>query len=181
MSTMPKDSTSVAVISALTSLVVTTLTLSWQFFKSQQDRRRQLYSEAYKVVMSWHEMYYRISRRTPKSKSAQEELVKKFHDLQESVDYFTGWMKTESSYLGKLYSEFASETKALTEDPVRLAWEKEPLSPQKPWPINSRARPNKSALGDTFLSAVRDHLSLNPLRKTCYGWRVVKEKIGRGF
>ncbi len=177
---MPKDSTQTALIAAATSLTVSTLTMGWQFFKSQQDRRRQLYGEAYKTVESWHEMYYRVSRRASKAKTVEKELVDKFHELQESIDYYRGWITLESSYLGELYAEFANETKAFTEELNQTAWRREPLSPQKPWPAD-RAHPNKSALSSVFLSAVHDHLSLNPLRKIRFYWKALKKKSGHGF
>jgi hypothetical protein len=75
------------------------------------NRRRDRYSEAYPTAMEWCEGVYRVRRRAPDG-SEDRELVKRFHDLQERIAYYQGWLCIEAADLGRSYQDFLGKVVA---------------------------------------------------------------------
>jgi hypothetical protein len=79
----------------------------------ERGRRRDLYSEAYRTALQWCEGVYRVRRR-PADGSGDRELVVHFHEMQERIAYYEGWLAFEAPELGRAYS-------ALLRDLLRIA------------------------------------------------------------
>jgi hypothetical protein len=75
---------------------------------AERDRRRTLYSEAYRVALEWCEGIYRVRRR-PQDGSGDADLVRHFHEMQERIAYYEGWLAMESPQLGRAYKRFLRE------------------------------------------------------------------------
>lgn len=147
----------VGAILALTGVVGVA---AWNQYQSRRDRRRDLYSEAYKAVVSWAEMPYRVRRRDP---DQPYELVARFHDLQEAIDYHDGWISTESPELARAYRAFVSQVKAKTREAIARAWEQPPCDPRNGFtpPDGQQELPNVEAEKRQFLVDINDHLAFD--------------------
>jgi len=130
--------------------------LAWRAHQDNvQDRRRATYSEAYKSAMGWVEMVYRVRRRSNKSDPA---IVELFHARQEAINYFQGWISTESQAMGTAYGTFVAKLRVATEDLLREAWAQDP---KPPWAKGhgEGPHPDCQAASNEFLRQVRMHLS----------------------
>src|SRR4051812_22992108 len=86
-----------------------------------RSRRRDLYSQAYRTALEWCEGIYRIRRRAPDG-SQDRELVAHFHDLQERVAYYQGWLCIEAADLGRSYQHFLDKVLTECQPLLRDAW-----------------------------------------------------------
>lgn len=149
--------------------VVALAVAAWNQYQSRRDRRRDLYSEAYKAVVSWAEMYYRVCRRDPQK---PYEVVAMFHELQESIDYHEGWIGIESAPLARAYRRFVTDVKRKCEPAIRAAWAAEPCDPKEGFtPPDGGEAIDISVEKEGFLGDVNDHLSLHPERRHKLGER----------
>lgn len=136
----------------------------------KRERRRALYSEAYRSAMAWRELLYRVRRRAYGAE-AERELIDAFHDLQEKLDYYEGWTASESLWMGRSYCRLVSEIKDSTRAPIRAAWEEADRRKPSEGTRDDDVLPDVTATRDSYLKDVRDHLSLNPLWKIAVVWR----------
>lgn len=135
-----------------------------------QERRRELYSEAYKAAMAWGEMVYRVRRRAHDDQS-ERALIERFHALQEQIDYYEGWTATESKAMGRSYCRLVRAIKSKTEAEIRAAWD-ESVSRRPGEPAREgEDHPDLSVERDAFLADVRNHVSLLLLFRPLVWWR----------
>lgn len=150
-----------ALIAAGSAVVLTVLrSLGW-LVSAPRDRRRDLYGLAYQDAMAWLEMLYRVRRRA-RGPEAERELIERFHELQEQIDYHRGWLGSESRYLARSYCRLVLAIKKSSEPLIQEAWEQEPRTPGTPAPGGER-HVQVEADSLRFLADVRLHLSLWPL------------------
>lgn len=150
-----------ALIAAASALLLAVLRALASLFSAARDRRRELYGRAYRDAMAWVETLYRIRRRAS-GPQAERELVERFHDLQERIDYHRGWLGSESRYLAHSYCQLVLAIKRATEPLIQVSWQQPPRSPGGPAPAEER-HPHVEAHTLRFLTDVRLHLSLWPL------------------
>ena len=119
-------------IPAAVSLLVALLTAYFTNSRERHKRLVDLYGEAYKAVMSWAEMVYRIRRRDG-TKECERQLIERFHAIQEQLNYHKGWISVESLWLGRSYDEFIKAVKTKTLPLINSAWKtpirKSPITP----------------------------------------------------
>ena len=121
------------------------------------NRRRDIYSQAYRVALEWCEGVYRVRRRAPDG-TQDRDLVKHFHQLQERVAYYQGWLGIEAADLGTSYQRFLSDVMKECEPLLQDAWSKPGREPTDPKPEGEKA-PDVEGAKTTFLSEVRKHLA----------------------
>jgi hypothetical protein len=143
-----------AILAGLIALLVA----GWNQLESRRDRRRTLYSEAYRAALEWVELYYRVRRRDPEN---PHELVPLFHTAQESINYYQGWLSTESEVLGRAYCAFVDEVKRTTKPLLNEAWSDEPCDPTEGLVLSDEKHPQVAVAKRQFLADVSDHLSLD--------------------
>jgi hypothetical protein len=131
---------------------------SFVWYQARGDRRRTLYSNAYKAAMSWVEMVYRVRRRCD---GQEQELVARFHDAQEEIAYHEGWLSTESAALGRSYCRFVAAVREAAIPLIQASW-KEPVRPLAEHTRDGDGHPDVRAARDAFLIDVREHLSFWP-------------------
>jgi hypothetical protein len=142
---------------AFASLTVGLATLVTNAVKTRIDRRRNLFSEAYRVVVAWAEMYWRVCRRG----KDEQAVVERFHELQEQIDFHQGWISVDDEVMGRAYDHFVREVKRRAEVPIREAWNREPCSPAQGIP-GTGVPFDIEDLKRQFLADVRDHLRVVP-------------------
>jgi len=154
-------------VPAATAVIVAVLAALAAYMAANREQRRALYSEAIKVAVGWEEMLYRVRRRR---EGQEQELIERFHDLQDNLTYHRAWMGTDSMYMKRSYDALTRAVKAATADPIKQAW----ADGVRPLPGNALASdtfPNVDAQLDRFLADVRSHLSPMPWRKLAMGAR----------
>jgi hypothetical protein len=144
---------------AVAAGLFTLLGLALARLSERRDRRRTLYSEAYRAALAWVEMLYRVRRRDPER---SYELAAKFHELQEDINFFQGWIESESIAFGRAYQRLVLEVKALTLPDIQVAWATGPVDPQQGFSLQGETHPPVESAKQQFLRDLRAHLSLKP-------------------
>jgi hypothetical protein len=124
---------------------------------AERDRRRTLYSEAYRVALEWCEGIYRVRRR-PQDGSGDTDLVRHFHEMQERIAYYEGWLAMESPQLGRAYKRFLREVMDEARPLIQDAWSHLGCPPTGQTNPDDQAPALNEAKG-RFLLDVREHLS----------------------
>lgn len=111
----------IAGLAALVSTIAATV-------RGPRERRRELYSQAFKDAMAWQEGLYRVRRRD--NTAAQEgELIGHFHDLQERIAHHRAWLASESIYLARSYCDLVDHIKKECKEPLQKAWDEDGRPP----------------------------------------------------
>ncbi|MDQ2761417.1 MAG: hypothetical protein M3Y17_13595 [Actinomycetota bacterium] len=124
--------------------------------REDTKRRRDLYSEAYKLALEWCEAVYRVRRRASDG-SQDRGLDEHFHQLQERIAYYEGWLAIEDEYLGKAYQKFIEDVRGVCQPLLQGAWSTTGREPTEPRPADE-VHPDVQDAKRTFLAAVRLHL-----------------------
>lgn len=140
----------------------------WNQLQNRRDRRRTLYSEAYRAGLAWAELYYRVRRRC---EGQQKEIVCMFHDAQEQIDYHQGWLSIESPSLGRAYKKFVRSVKETAQPKIQRAWQEDPVDPADGIAPESGDHLDVREAQEAFLQDVSDHLSPLPWR-----WAALRER-----
>lgn len=133
------------------------LTLMLTRYFERTNEKRALYAFAFKTALSWQEMLYRVRRRDS-SDEEERNLINKFHDLQEEMNYYQGIMSSEGKAIGKSYKKFLTSVKRANVELIQEAWETTPRKPKDGTP-EDESHPNINKHAEVFLVDVRDWLS----------------------
>lgn len=134
---------------------VTTLMVSRYF--DRNTKRQEMFANAYKVVVSWKEMLYKIRRRD-NSKKMDSQIIREFHQLQKKMDFYQGLLSAESKALGLSYKEFILGTKKETGSLIHAAWKIKGKNPKSD-DHAKEVHPNIEKYSDIFLKDIRNWLS----------------------
>lgn len=159
----------VAMMAAFASISVAILTATAAYLSAKRERRRSLYGECVKAAIAWVELLYRVRRRGSADEAASA-LDERFHEAQESLAYYSGWVGSDSKFMARSYRTLVSEVKAQTSTAIQDAWGQEGRAPGSP-PSEGDVHPDISAAVDRFLRDVRSHLSWQPWRKLAFAYR----------
>jgi hypothetical protein len=166
------------IFAATLAALVATVTLALNMTAARRDRRRNLYSDAYRATMSWIEMAYRAYHAEPEDGG---KFLDAYHKLWEDVRYFQGWLLMESAELGYSFAQFKEAVQMVCEEVIESAWmnrtsESKPLIelPVEPSPHTFRYEQ------DRFLQDARDQLSPSPWTRAMMRRRVQRRIAGEG-
>jgi hypothetical protein len=158
-----------AIIAGLVALFIAAFSGLAVYVTAKRDRRRNLYSEAYKAALGWREVLYRVRRRAA-GEEATRALVERFHGLQETIDYYQGWIATESPWLARSYCRLVGDVKSATDKLIAEAWKAPPRDPTSGTPEDDK-HPELSEATERFLFDVRSHLAIWLVPKLFVVWR----------
>lgn len=133
-----------------------------------RDRRRQMYGEAFRAALEWREMLYRVRRRD-NTKEHDRDIIDRFHELQERLDFYEGWIGSESKYLRRSFKRLVKASKDATQSDIQAAWDKRGKSGNAE-PGDSHPSIDQRVM-DGYLRDVRGHLSLQLWRWAAVAWR----------
>jgi hypothetical protein len=158
------------IFAATLAALVATVTLAVNVTAARRDRRRNLYSDAYRATMAWIEMAYRAYHAPPDDGA---KFLDAYHKLWEDIRYFQGRLLMESTELGYSFALFKEAVQVVCETAIESAWlrrttESKPLVelPVEPSPDTFRYQQ------DRFLQDARDQLSPNPWTRAMMRRRV---------
>lgn len=168
-------------VAALVAAAVSLISLGFNRLWDRRDRRRTLYSNAYQAALSWEEMFYRVRRRDPDKLYV---VAKRFHAIQEQIDFHQGWIASESAALGRAYCRLILTIKAHALEPIRAAWLQPPVSPDDGFSVDPIGGRQIDEAKERFIADLRDHLSFWPQRRLALRkryrdakWEQINEEI----
>jgi hypothetical protein len=157
------------VIAALLAGLIATITLAVNATSGRRERRRNLYSEAYRATMTWVEMAYRVHHAPPNDEGA----LAAYHKLWEDLRYYEGWVLFESPQLGYSYARFKEAVERVCDKFIEEAWNQRSAEPKPLVELPVEPRPDTYQKEmDAFLHDVRDHLSPYPWKRAAMSRRV---------
>lgn len=148
----------VPIIAGSATILAATLTACWTTVRGRKDRQRELYGQAYEVAMAWREMVYRVRRRA-EGAEAEQALVDRFHQLQEKIDFYQGWIGSESVFMCRSYATLVGEIKNLTQAEINLAWGETVRRTPVGGLLPDDKHPDVSDPSARFLKDARSHVS----------------------
>ncbi|WP_145926756.1 hypothetical protein [Amycolatopsis orientalis] len=159
-----------AIAAAASAILVAVLSAFLGRAFAGRDRRRQIYGEAFRAALEWQEMLFRVRRRD-NTDEAERIVLDRFHDLQERLNYYEGWIGSESKYMRRSYHNLVDQHKLATRSLIQEAWDR---PGRKGNADNGDSYPDPRASSDAsdkFLRDVRNHLSIQPWRWLLVGVR----------
>lgn len=157
------------VIAALLAALIATISLAVNATGGRRERRRNLYSEAYRSTMLWVEMAYRAYHAPPDD----DEVLAAYHKLWEDLRYYEGWVLFESPELGYSYARFKEAVERICDTFMEQVWTQRTVEPKPLVELPVEPRPETYQWEmDSFLADVRDHLSPYPWRRAAMKRRV---------
>lgn len=158
------------IVAAAATIIATLITTYASRSAATKERRRVLYGEAIQAAVSWNELLYRVRRRRDNKEHARE-IIEKFHDAQDRLSYYQGWVASESRYLARSYRRLVSHIKTETEPLIQQAWNQPVRKLSDLTSSNGDSHPNIDAQVDHFVCDIRSYLSWQPWRKLAVAWR----------
>lgn len=135
----------------------------------RRDERRKLFAQACQSVLAWQEMLYRVRRRAP-GLEVERQLVDRFHEIQEDLNYYQAIISSESKSLGKSYQQLVKAVKRDNVTLIQEAWEARLRRPKDGTPTTD-SHPHANAHADLFLADTRRWMSWWQLPKFAVLWR----------
>lgn len=155
-------------IAALSAVTVAVLSAFIARIYVGRDRRRQMYGEAFRAALEWQEMVYRVRRRE-NTKENDRVITDKFHELQERLAFYEGWIGSESKFMRRSFERLVTAAKEATQDEINAAWAKRGTTGSAD--ANDHRPVIEQSATDGYLRDVRAHLSLQPWRWMGVAWR----------
>jgi hypothetical protein len=161
----------IAAAGALTAAVIGGLAT---YFSSKRQRRLEIYGEAVKAALSWKELLYRVRRRA-RGDAAARSIIERFHDAQDTLTYYDGWIAADSKFMARSYRHLVLQTKRQLEGPIQDAWAAR-IRPVPGSAVAGDVHPDLQPFLDDFMADVRSHLSWQPWRRVAVVCRNTKAK-----
>ncbi|MGW4131967.1 hypothetical protein [Amycolatopsis japonica] len=152
------NSLAAPLITASATISVAFISAALIYLSGKRDRRRELYGKAFQVAIAWEELYFRVVRRCENS---ENDVVDRFHSIQEDIAFYAGWIGSESAVMRRRYARLTKLVKDTLAPHIREAWSKQPKAPGEP--VQNLEKLPLDALHveyDNYLRDVRAHLSI---------------------
>jgi hypothetical protein len=90
--------------------------------------RRERYANAYRDLVAWTELPYRIRRRTSDSPEVLADLAAQFHDLQERIACDSAWIRSDHTPVGRWFAGTTAALKRRCAPAIAEAWKQPPVA-----------------------------------------------------
>jgi hypothetical protein len=165
-------------VAATLAGLIAVVTLAINTTAGRRDRRRGLYSDAYRATMAWIEMAYRAHHAKPEDDG---KFLDGYHTLWEDVRYYQGWLLMESAELGYSFAQFKEAVQLVCEGVIETAWANRTDAPKSLEALPVEPGPETFRYEqDLFLQDARDQLSANPFTRAAMRRRVKRRIAEEG-
>ena len=114
-----------AIVAAALISAAVSLTGLWQGARATRlDRQRQLFADAFRVVMEYREFAYRVRRRTPDADRTQ--ITNALSEVQVQLNLHIATLKIEAPRVAEQYISLVNETRRIIGPRISEAWEQHP-------------------------------------------------------
>lgn len=117
---MPDIRIVIALIALVTTFLSSLITFICGRYAAQKDEKREIYARAYKSMIRWKEMVYKVCRR---ENGEGPKLRSEFHEIQVDAAFYEGWIAGTSPSLSKSYIFSMKGIKQCCDNPIRQAWQ----------------------------------------------------------
>lgn len=115
-----------AILAAAITAVVAILVYTSGQREARRDRKRELCGKAIADALAWMELPHRIRRRVDDDGQTLHQLTGGIHDLQQSLLFYTSWLRVELPEAHEAYEAFVVAIKTATSQHLQDAWQSPP-------------------------------------------------------
>jgi hypothetical protein len=127
--------------------------------RARLDRQRQVFADAFEVVMEYREYPFIVRRRSPDDRAGERRRISgDLSQVQAKLNAFKARLRVEAPFVGDRYAELVASTRRAAGALIIEAWNSEPVGEDEN--INSPGwdLSELDAHDDAYLRAVADHL-----------------------
>jgi hypothetical protein len=148
-----------SLVIAVLALVVSLGTFSLAGRRTRLDRQRQVFAEAFEVVMEYREYPFMVRRRNPdEPEKERQRLAGELGRVQARLNAFKARLLVEDPYIGGHYAHLVKKTRHVAGAMIKAAWDNPPVSADKEMHAPKYDFSELDAPDNDYLQAVADHL-----------------------
>ena len=161
------------IVISIVALGVSVATFFLAGRRARLDRQRQVFADAFEVVMEYREYPFIVRRRSPDDRAGERRRIS--GDLSQVLAKLNGFkarLRVEAPFVGDRYAELVAATRRVAGSLITEAWNSEPVGEDKNihnpgWDLSEL-----DAYDDAYLRAVADHLGwiYAPARRRLREW-----------
>lgn len=136
------------------SLVTTVLTHVLSGRSNAAQSRRRAYADALAALVAWYEFPYRVKRRTSDEPAVLSGLVDRGHDLQERLAATQMWVRSESAWVGEVFTQVRQRLDREVGPLCKDAWAAPPVTTAADMALGNWGPPPMDTLIGCFERAV---------------------------
>ena len=153
---------------SLLALVVSLATFFLAGRRARLDRQRQVFADAFEVVMEYREYPFMVRRRSPDEPAKERQrLAGELGRVQARLNAFKARLLVEDPHVGRHYAELVKKTRQVAGAMIKAAWDNPPVSVDEEMHAPKYDFSELDSPDNEYLRAVADHLSwvYTPLRR----------------
>jgi hypothetical protein len=150
------------VVAALVAAAVSLATLWATGRRATQDRQRQVFADAFEACVSYREFAYVVRRRARDTLAERSQISAQLSDVQRRLRALEARLRVEAPRVGRRYTHLVAETRRVAGDQIKKGWNEKPVPMAETGNIVGVDFSSLTPTEDSYLEAVRDHLSLLP-------------------
>lgn len=147
-----------AVVAALVSAAVTIATLIVQGNRSERERKREVYANAFAAYTAYREFPYAIERRESESPAERRRISGQLARVQERIGFHEAWIECESKEVGQAYQALLTQARETAGERMHKAWRRPGISSDAEMNLPPLDLARLKPLEQAFLEAVSRHL-----------------------
>jgi hypothetical protein len=157
-----------SLVISILALVISLGTFFLAGRRARLDRQRQVFADAFEVVMEYREYPYMVRRRSPDEPAKERQrLAGELGRVQARLNAFKARLLVEDPYIGRRYAELVKKTRDVAGAMIKAAWDNPPVSADEEMHAPKYDFSELDAPDNDYLRAVADHLGWMsaPLRR----------------
>jgi hypothetical protein len=166
------------VVLALLALAVSLATFFLGARRDRLDRQRQLFADAFEVVMEYREYPFIVRRRSADEPAKERQRISgDLSKVQAKLNAYRARLLIEDRYVGERYVALVKKTREVAGGEIRSGWDQEPVGEDGAMHSPGFDFSVLDAYDTAYLVAVGDHLGwVNATLRRTIRWPVGRKK-----
>jgi len=161
-----------AIVAGIVAAAVSLTTFALTGRRARLDRQRQLFADAFEVVMEYREYPFIVRRRSASEKEKERQRISgELSRVQARLNAHKARLLVEDPKVGEFYAELVKQTRYLAGAMIKAAWDNQPILADEEMHAPRYDFSTLDQHDNAYLRAVAEHLHWTPK-----WWR----GIGRG-
>ncbi len=170
-----------AVVAALVSALVSFITIWLNGRRSDRDRQRQVFAEAFGACIDYKEFVFIVRRRSARNPDEERtRITGELSDVQRRLSHQKAVLRVEKRRVGKRYGELVRSTKDIAGPHISRGWDLPPAESDDDVHVRDVDLIDLEDPENLYLQAVEDYLSFAPCWLRTFA-RWTRSIIARAF
>lgn len=152
-----------AVVAAAITFVGGVVALAVNGVRNRKDRQRERFADAFAAVADYWEFPYVVRRRRHDQPEAERVRISEaLRSVQRDISFHQAWIRTECGLVADSYDDLVATTREVMGTQINEGWAQAPPTTDEEMNIPDIRRDGLARAQETYLHAVKDHLSIWP-------------------